>query len=123
MPHPARFLALPALAALTLAAAPAALRHPPHTVAVQLSEYRIEMPDTVQQGQVVFSVTNAGHDEHQFSVRGHRGQRATHRIKPGETVELPMRLIVGEYTAFCNVRERNENHRALGMEHVIRVVW
>jgi hypothetical protein len=123
MPHPARFLALCALAALSLAAAPAAPPQPPHTVSVRLTEFKIEMPDTVQQGQVVFSVTNAGRDEHQFSVRGHRGLRATRRIKPGETVELPMRLIVGEYTTYCNVREPSENHRALGMEHPIRVVW
>jgi hypothetical protein len=119
MPRPAPLLALPALAALTLAAAP----QTQHTVPVQLTEYHIAMPDTVQQGQVVFAVTNAGTTEHQLAVRGHRGLRSTRRIKPGETVTLPMRLIVGEYTAYCSVREHDQSHRALGMEHAVRVVW
>ncbi|HSU15064.1 hypothetical protein [Longimicrobium sp.] len=122
MPY-ARVLALPLLALLTLAAGPSAAAKPPRTVAVRLTEYRIEMPDSVQQGEVTFSVTNAGHDQHQFSVRGHRGLRSTRVLKPGETVSFPMRLVVGGYTAYCNVREHNENHRQLGMEHALRVVW
>ena len=122
MPHP-RVLALPLLALVTLAAGPSAATRPQRTIPMRLTEYRIEMPDSVQQGQVVFAVTNAGHDDHQISVRGHRAMRTTRVLKPGETVTFPMRLVVGEYTAYCNVREHDENHRKLGMEHTVRVVW
>jgi len=90
---------------------------------VRLTEYRIEMPDSVQQGEAVFSVTNAGREDHQISVRGHRAMRMTRLLKPGETVTFAMRLYAGEYTAYCNVRDHDENHRKLGMERTLRVHW
>jgi hypothetical protein len=121
MPHPR--LALPLLAIVGMAAGLSAAARPQQTIPVRLTEYRIEMPDSVRQGQVVFSVTNAGREEHQISVRGHRAMRMTRMLKPGETVTFPMRLVAGEYTAYCNVREHDENHRKLGMERTIRVHW
>jgi hypothetical protein len=124
MPHLARILALPALAALTLAAGPSAAgRTQQRTIPIRLTEFSIEMPDTVQQGRVDLAITNAGTTEHQIAIRGHREMRATRRLKPGETVTLPIRLVVGEYQAWCMVRNGGQNHRALGMDRTVRVVW
>jgi hypothetical protein len=116
-------LFLPLLAAVCLAAGPSASARTQRTVTLRLTEFRIDAPDTVQQGEVVISVTNAGTTDHQFALRGHRGQQTTRILKPGETVTFPLRLIVGQYVAFCTLRGPEQTHRKLGMEKTIRVVW
>jgi hypothetical protein len=115
-------LALAALAAVparTLAQAAA----PPHVVHVQLSEYRVEVPDSVKQGETVLVVTNMGSVPHSLRVRGHRGLVSTRVIEPGETVNAAMRLVAGEYTFFCGEKTGDREHRKEGMEHRVRVVW
>ena len=116
---------VPALLALAaLAAAPArSAAQAPRTIPVRLTEYRIEIPDTVQQGQVVLAVTNAGTVPHSFRIRGHRGQVFTRTLAPGESVDVPIRLIVGEYLAYCGEKSGGTEHRKQGMEQRIRVVW
>ena len=116
---------VPALLAFAaLGAAPArGTAQAPRTIPVRLSEYRIEIPDTVQQGQVVLAVTNAGTVPHSFRIRGHRGQVFTRTLAPGESVEVPIRLIVGEYLAYCGEKSGGTEHRKEGMEHRVRVVW
>jgi hypothetical protein len=122
--RPARiFAALLALAAAWTAPAALAAQTTPRTIPVRVGEYRIEMPDSVQQGQVVLAVTNTGTVPHSFRMRGHRSQVSTRALAPGQTVNVAMRLIVGEYTAFCAEKSGAEEHRALGMEHRVRVVW
>ena len=117
----------PALLALAaLAAAPvrsSAQTTPPRTIPVRLTEFRVEMADSVKQGQVVLAVTNAGTVPHSLRVRGHRGQVSTRVLAPGETVNAPMRLIVGEYTLYCAEKTGETEHRKEGMEHRVRVVW
>ena len=93
------------------------------TIPVRLTEFRIEMPDSVQQGRVVLAVTNAGTVAHSLRVRGHRGQVATRTLAPGESVDVPIRLIVGEYVAWCGEKTGDLEHRKEGMEHRVRVIW
>lgn len=123
MPRPRILLSLPVLLAVSLPAGPSASARPQRTVSLRLSEFRIEAPDTVQQGDVVISVTNAGTADHQLALRGNRGLRTTRMLKPGETMTFPLRLIVGEYVAYCTVRGATQTHRSMGMEKAIRVVW
>lgn len=115
--------ALLAVAALAAAPARSAAQATPRTIPVRLSEYHVEMADSVKQGQVVLAVTNAGTATHSVRIRGHRGQVSTRRLAPGETVNVPMRLIVGEYTIYCAEKAGGLEHRKEGMEHRVRVVW
>lgn len=123
--HPARlFAALLTIAALAAAPTRSAAQATPRTIPVRLSEFRVEMPDSVQQGQVVLAVTNAGTAPHSFRIRGHRSQVSTRTLAPGQTVNVAMRLIVGEYMAYCAEKSSSgEEHRKMGMEHRVRVIW
>ena len=95
----------------------------PRTVPVRLTEYRIEVADSVKTGDVVLAVTNAGREAHSFLVRGHRTQLRTQLIQPGQSVNVPARLIVGDYLMYCAVKANGQEHRKLGMEKHVRVVW
>jgi hypothetical protein len=112
------------LALASLAAVPARLSaQTPRTIPVRLTEYRVAMADSVTQGQVVLAVTNAGTVGHSLRIRGHRGQISTRLLAPGETVTVPLRMIVGEYTLYCAEKTGDLEHRKEGMEHRVRVVW
>jgi hypothetical protein len=116
---------LPALLALAaLAAAPArSSAQTPRTIPVRLTEYAVAMADSVTQGQVVLAVTNAGTVPHSLRIRGHRGQVTTRVLAPGQTVNVPIRLVVGEYTLYCAEKTGDLEHRKEGMEHRVRVHW
>jgi len=116
-------LALAALAAVPARSAAQAATPPPHVVHVQLAEYRIEVPDSVKQGESVLVVTNTGSVPHSLRVRGHRGLVSTRVIEPGETVNVAMRMVPGDYTFFCGEKTGEREHRKQGMEHRVRVVW
>jgi hypothetical protein len=118
----AALLALAAVAAVpTRSLAQAA--SPPHVVHVQLTEYRIEVPDSVKQGESVLVVTNTGSAAHSLRVRGHRGLVSTRVIEPGQTVNVAMRLVAGEYVLYCGEKDGEREHRKEGMEQRMRVVW
>lgn len=112
-----------ALAALAAAPAHVHAQTSPRTVPIRLSEYRIEAADSVKTGDVVLAVTNAGHEAHVFLLRGHRTQLRTPFIQPGQTASLPVRLIAGDYLMYCAVKANGQEHRKLGMEKHLRVVW
>jgi len=38
-------------------------------------------------------------------------------------VDVPIRLIVGEYVAWCAEKTGDLEHRKEGMEHRVRVIW
>ncbi|HEV7588561.1 MAG TPA: hypothetical protein VGO40_10635, partial [Longimicrobium sp.] len=116
---------VPALLALAaLAAAPArSSAQAPRTIPVRLTEYHVAVADSVTQGQVVFAVTNAGTVPHSLRIRGHRAQVFTRVLAPGESVNVPMRLVAGEYSLYCAEKTGDLEHRKEGMEHRVQVVW
>jgi len=125
-----RRIAAALLALAALAAAPSrssaqtpSAQAPPRVVHVSLSEHRIEVRDTVTQGQAVLVVTNTGTVPHSLRIRGHRAQVSTRTLEPGQTVNVAMRLIVGEYLLYCAEKTGDTDHRKQGMERRIRVVW
>ena len=124
---PARML--PALLALAaLAAAPSRssaqtpATQPPHVVHVQLTEHRIEAPDSVKQGQAVLVVTNTGTVPHSLRVRGRGAQVSTRTLEPDQTVNVAMDLIAGEYVLYCAETTNEREHRRQGMERRVHVV-
>lgn len=82
-------------------------------VAVSLSEFAIDMPDTVAAGPTTFVVTNTGSAEHNFEVEGQGIEEELPRnLMPGETAELTLDLKPGTYEVYCPV----DGHKDLGME-------
>jgi uncharacterized cupredoxin-like copper-binding protein len=82
-------------------------------VEVQLEEFTITMPSSIDAGQTSFEVTNAGAEEHSFVIEGN-GVKAEleHHLQPGETLTLEVDLAQGAYQVYCPV----ENHAAEGMQ-------
>jgi uncharacterized cupredoxin-like copper-binding protein len=99
-------------------------------VQVTLNEYRIDMPETLPTGHVVFHVTNYGSIQHSFGIRsastsstyGTAGQNydksLTANLDPGQSATLEADLQAGSYTAYCPVGDHVSAH---GMTKVITV--
>jgi uncharacterized cupredoxin-like copper-binding protein len=85
------------------------------TIAVEESEYRIQLPalKELKQGRYTFKVHNAGQVAHDLVIEGGHATGATHTavIQPGGDATLKVSLGVGNYTLFCSV----DGHRKLGM--------
>lgn len=86
-------------------------------VEVTLNEYRIDMPDTLTTGHVVFHVVNYGSIPHSFGIRsgststgyGTQGQTfdksLAANLDPGQSATLEVDLQAGSYTAYCPVSD------------------
>lgn len=94
----------------------------PRTGAVQvlvtLTEYEIDIADTVLAGQIAFEVTNAGSILHNFRVQGEGTDVSfPNDLQPGETAVLEVALEPGAYVVTCPIA----NHAALGMRKEVTV--
>ncbi len=88
------------------------------TVDVELSEYVIRMPESIQSGPTEFVVTNAGTEEHNFEIEGQGIEEELEtNLQPGETGTLQVDLEPGTYTIYCPVND----HREHGMELTLTV--
>jgi uncharacterized cupredoxin-like copper-binding protein len=86
----------------------------PPTVAVKLSEWKVELSQTaVPAGEVIFSVTNIGSIPHAFEVEGRGLEKETPTIQPGATTTVTLTLIPGRYEVYCPVGQ--DSHKNLGM--------
>ncbi len=83
-----------------------------NTVEVRLSEYKIDMSNSLHAGLITFHVTNAGTVEHNFVVEG-QGVKKTFdkNLQPNESNNLEVNLSPGNYQIYCPL----DNHRDLGM--------
>src|SRR5882724_10794526 len=107
---------LSALFAVLLGAGPG-----PTTVAVRLSEWKVELAQTtVPAGSVTFTVTNAGSIPHAIEVEGRGVEKEIPVIQPGATGSLTLMLAPGNYEVYCPVGE--DSHKKLGMMAHLRVV-
>jgi uncharacterized cupredoxin-like copper-binding protein len=81
-------------------------------VEVQLEDFTINMPPSINAGQTLFEVTNAGMEEHSFKIEG-QGVEAEleHHLQPGETLTLTVDLAPGIYDVYCPV----DDHAVEGM--------
>jgi hypothetical protein len=84
-----------------------------NTVQVGLSEFTIDMPDSIPAGMTTFEVSNNGSFEHNFRIEGEGVDQAFDtNLQAGESRTMEIELQPGSYTVYCPVG----NHREQGME-------
>ncbi len=81
-------------------------------VEVKLTEFKIEMPSSIDAGATTFNVTNAGKETHGFEIEGNGVEE---EIKPklakGRSGSLKVDLKPGTYKVYCPV----DGHKMVGM--------
>jgi uncharacterized cupredoxin-like copper-binding protein len=88
------------------------------TVPVELTEYKIRMPDSIPEGDVTFTVRNIGSHTHTIQVAGPGvTAKLPEALKPGQTGELIAHLAPGTYRVTCPI----DSHTALGMRRTLTV--
>ncbi len=107
----------PAAAGTPVAAAQAG---EPQVVDVALSNFVIEMPETLPAGPTRFAIANNGQAPHNFVIEGNgQSRRLANNLEPGQSGFLNIDLAPGTYTVFCPVGDGG--HRAQGMERTLTV--
>jgi uncharacterized cupredoxin-like copper-binding protein len=80
-----------------------------NTVQVSLTEFAIDMPDTLPAGPTTFEVTNDGTVEHNFEVEGEGIEEEFEaNLQPGETMTLEIDLQPGAYNVYCPVGDHHD---------------
>ena len=88
------------------------------TVAVQLTEYSIDMPSTLPPGPTTFQIANVGSEDHNFEIEGNGIEKELPApLKPGESGTLEADLVPGNYEIYCPVGDHDEK----GMRARLRV--
>jgi uncharacterized cupredoxin-like copper-binding protein len=87
-------------------------------VTVGLSEFKIDMPDTLPPGTTTFNVTNNGTITHSFEFEGQGiEKRLAQPLQPGQSATLTLDLKPGKYEAYCPV----DGHKGMGMDRDVTV--
>lgn len=89
-------------------------------VTVRLSEYKVELPETLHAGPTTFVVRNVGEKTHSFKIEGPGIPPDTllaKPIPPDATAELQVTLQPGEYKVFCPIG----SHEGKGMVRKLTV--
>jgi uncharacterized cupredoxin-like copper-binding protein len=89
-------------------------------VTVRLSEYKVELPETLPAGPTTFVVHNVGTKTHSFKIEGPGIPPDTllaKPIPPDTTAELQVTLVPGEYKVYCPIG----SHEVKGMVHKLTV--
>jgi len=103
---------------LLLGLAPVVLAQDSNTVQVSLTEFEIDMPDSIPAGPTTFEVTNNGTVEHNFEVEGQGVEEELEtNLQPGETGTLEVDLQPGTYEIYCPVAD----HEGQGMSLTLTV--
>lgn len=91
---------------------------PEDAVEVTLSEWKIEMPDTLPPGMTTFAITNSGTEVHSIEIEGQGIEAAPENyLEPGTTRMLRVDLKPGTYEVYCPIG----NHAEKGMEMTLTV--
>lgn len=87
-------------------------------VEVGLTEFQIDMPETLPPGRTTFRVTNDGAVEHNFEVEGQGMEEVLQQnLAPGDSATLEVDLQPGTYEIYCPVG----NHADQGMRMELTV--
>jgi uncharacterized cupredoxin-like copper-binding protein len=84
-------------------------------VEVTLTEYEIDMPETLDAGTITFNITNTGSEEHSFEIHDANDEEIAaleENLAPGESATLEVTLEAGTYRVYCPV----DGHAEEGME-------
>ena len=85
---------------------------------VQLTEYEIQMPETLGAGRQTLRITNAGKMNHNFAIEGNGiAAKLSSDLPRGDTAPLTLNLAPGTYTVYCPV----DGHRGKGMQRTLTV--
>jgi hypothetical protein len=88
------------------------------TLSVQLTEYGIQIPETLAPGQYRLQVANAGKENHNFAIEGPGVQtKLASDLTRGDLADVVVDLKPGTYTVYCPVK----GHRGKGMQRTINV--
>jgi plastocyanin len=89
------------------------------TVDVSATEFAFNPPNIEldEAGTYTFHLTNAGEFEHALEVEGQGIEEETDVIGGGESADVTVDLVEGEYEIYCPVG----NHREMGMEGTLVV--
>jgi uncharacterized cupredoxin-like copper-binding protein len=88
------------------------------SVDVQLLEYEIRMPDTLNAGPQRLRIANGGHESHSLAIEGPGvSQQLGSNLTRGDATELTVTLQPGTYRVWCPV----DKHRGKGMERTVTV--
>ena len=83
---------------------------------VNLTEWKIEMPTSLQAGATTFKITNSGKETHNLKIQGQGLEKALSKnLKPGESGELQVDLKPGTYKVYCPVGAGPTSHDSKGM--------
>lgn len=88
------------------------------TVNVELTEYSIQIPQTLNAGTYTFNIVNAGHEDHSFVIEGPNAHFALRdALKRGDSTSLAVKLERGSYSVYCPV----DKHKEKGMSSTLTV--
>jgi uncharacterized cupredoxin-like copper-binding protein len=88
------------------------------TVEVKLTEYAIEMPESLPAGPTTFVIRNEGQKSHSFVLQGEdTEERLSSPLRPHATASLEVELKPGKYKVYCPIG----SHEAKGMTMTLMV--
>jgi plastocyanin len=94
---------------------------PPARVQIVAQEFRYSLSrQTIRAGRAVLELRNMGEDAHDLVLQRADGGRVIVRwpeAQPGDVIDRSVKLKPGLYRFVCTVA----NHRALGMQAMLRV--
>jgi hypothetical protein len=92
------------------------------TVMATITDTSIELPSALPPGLLVFRVTNAGNQAHNFEIGGKDFQtRFARNLRPGDTRALRVYLEPGRYTVYCPIEGHRHPPVALDVRYAERV--
>jgi len=84
----------------------------PGTVEVKLTEYAIEMPESLPAGPTTFVIHNEGRKTHSFVLEGEGSEdKLSTSLRPHASANLEVTLKPGKYRIYCPIG----SHEAKGM--------
>lgn len=98
--------------------APHAGAEAPATVDVQLTEYMIDIPETMKPGPTTLRIVNGGKEAHGFVIEGNGFHGALpDSLQRGDGASIDVTLRPGTYQVWCPV----DGHKGKGMARTITV--
>jgi plastocyanin len=86
--------------------------------AVELTEFAIHMPQTLNAGPQHFKITNSGKQNHNFVITGTGvSAQLPDNLSRGDSTDITVDLKPGTYVVFCPI----DAHRSKGMQTTVTV--
>jgi hypothetical protein len=87
-------------------------------IQVQLTEYEIQMPDSIPAGASAFQIVNGGTMNHSLAIEGNGvSEKLGADLTRGDSTLFAIALKPGTYTVYCPV----DKHRGKGMQRALTV--